>query len=373
MFFKNFSSVLVADVLGISTSAIFWIVFASLVEPSKYGEISFYLGIASFVSYIALIGTQETQTVLISKKIPVESTFSFLGLSFAAIASLIVLIFLSKLDLVFLTIAYVVNVIAISQLLGKKLYSKYAKYFLVQKILTLILGLGCFYIFGPDSILYALSVTYVMYLIILIRNFKRNEIKFSLLKPKMNFIINNYAIMVTNSLYTQLDKFIIAPLLGFALLGNYSLGLQFVGIMLIFPNALFKFILPNDSVGISNKKLKRFSILISVIISALGFILSPILIPIFFPQYTDVIIAVQILSVNVIIQTLISILTSKFMGLEQNKYLLINKFLNLIVLSIGMISLGLLYGIVGLCIAYIINSIISLLFLIIVKRKFLKI
>lgn len=369
---KNFSSILFADGIGAIFSAIFWITFASLIDPEQYGEISLLIGIAGFVSTISIIGTQETLTVYIAKKVKIESTFYFLGLVIGVISSLIVLFIFYKLDLVFLIFAYIINVLAIGELLGKKLYQSYAKYVLIQKISTLVLGLGFFYLFGIDGILYALAITYVMYSVRIFQGFKNSKINFELLKPRKGFIANNYIIMVTTGLHAQLDKFIIAPLLGFVLLGNYALALQIIGIMMIFPSVLFKFILPQDSSGISNKKLKKLSILISIFISLAGFFLSPIIIPELFPKYTDVVEAIQIMSINVVFGTLTYLYTSKFLGLEKSKYLLINKLIGIVVLAITMIILGSLYGIFGLAIAFLINSISSLIFLYIIDTLKMK-
>ena len=124
---KNFSSILFADGIGAIFSAIFWIAFASLIDPEQYGEISLWIGIAGFVSTISIIGTRDTLTVYIAKKVKIESTFYFLGLIIGIILSLIVLFIFYKLDLVFLIFAYIINVLAIGELLGKKLYQSYAK------------------------------------------------------------------------------------------------------------------------------------------------------------------------------------------------------------------------------------------------------
>ncbi|MDC0205092.1 hypothetical protein OAJ58_00890 [Nitrosopumilus sp.] len=365
---KNFSSILFADGIGAIFTAIFWILFASLIEPEQYGEIAFLLGIASFVTTISIIGTQETLTVYLAKKVKIESTFYFLGLVIGIISSLVVLLIFYRLDLIFLIFAYMINVLAIGELLGKKLYKSYAKYVLIQKISTLILGLGFFYLFGIDGILYALAITYVMYAIRIFQGFKNSKINFSLLKPRKGFIATNYTLVVTTGLQSQLDKFIIAPLLGFALLGNYALALQIIGIMMIFPSVLFKFILPQDSSKVSNKKFKQISILISVLIAITGFLLAPILIPELFPKYTDVILAIQIMSFNVIVATINYIRTSKFLGLEKSKYLLMNKIIQILVLVSGMVILGTTYGITGLAVAFVLNSLSSLIFLTIIEK-----
>ena len=57
---------------------------------------------------------------------------------------------------------------------------------------------------------------------------------------------------ISNGFGGQIDKVILAPLLGFVLLGNYSLALQIFSILIMFSTIIFKFILPQDASGISN-------------------------------------------------------------------------------------------------------------------------
>ena len=51
----------------------------------------------------------------------------------------------------------------------------------------------------------------------------------------------------------------VAPLFGFAILGNYQLGIQLVAILGILPGIVYQYILPRDSSGESNKKLKKLT------------------------------------------------------------------------------------------------------------------
>jgi len=66
---KGLLSIGVADIVGTSISATFWFFLASFIEPDEFGEIFYFLGIAAIVSYIALIGTQNTIIVYVAKKI----------------------------------------------------------------------------------------------------------------------------------------------------------------------------------------------------------------------------------------------------------------------------------------------------------------
>ena len=66
---KELSTIGISDVFGMGISAIFWFFIASQVEVENYGELHYFIGIASFAFGIALIGTQNVVTVFTAKKV----------------------------------------------------------------------------------------------------------------------------------------------------------------------------------------------------------------------------------------------------------------------------------------------------------------
>ena len=84
-----------------------------------------------------------------------------------------------------------------------------------------------------------------------------------------------------------------------------------MAVLIIFPNIIYKYILPYDASGESNKQIKLFTVLISIALSAFGIIISPILIPILLPEYIESVNAIQIMSIVVIPTSITFILTSK--------------------------------------------------------------
>ena len=168
----------------------------------------------------------------------------------------------------------------------------------------------------------------------------------------------------------EVDKLIIAPLLGFAILGNYALAMQFYAVLMIFSSIVFKYLLPQDSTGIPNTRLKTNTIFMSVGISVLGITLSPIVIPQFFPKFEDAIIAIQILSISVVPATIGYICISEFLGLEKSRFVLIGRIIALSTLVLGMITLPIYYGIVGAASAFVLSSCTQTIFLILAKKKF---
>ena len=360
------------DVIGSVLSAIFWFYLASQIKPDAYGEIHWFLGIVGIFSYVALFGTLNTITVYSAKNIKIQSTLYLISLIAGAILSLVViLVFPSfyEIDSGILLIAYVINTLALGDLLGRKLYSTYSKYVLTQKGLTLGLGLLFFYYFGYDGILFALALSYVFYIKRIFIIFREQKINFNLVKERIGFITNNYMVFLLAGFNGQIDKIIIAPLLGFTLLGNYSLALQAITIMMIFSAIFYKYILPQDSSGKNTKNLKIFAIIVSISISLVGIFLGPTLVEVFFPKYLEAKDAIQIMSVVIAPSTIALILESQFLGSEKSRVVLIGAIISLVILICGMIILGLNFGIIGLAWSLIIATSAKTLFLLFAHYK----
>ena len=90
---KDISTLGVANVIPTVIGGLFWFYIASLLDPSSYGEISYVFSIAGISSALALLGSSNTVTIYVAKKIPLESTLYFFCL-IAGITSSIVLFFI---------------------------------------------------------------------------------------------------------------------------------------------------------------------------------------------------------------------------------------------------------------------------------------
>ena len=349
---KDIAAVSSGDIFGSAMSAVFWFYLASQIDPSSYGEIFWFLGIAGIFSTIALFGTLNTVTVYTAKKIQIQSTLNFISLSASVILSLIVIVLFTSfytIDVGIILIAYVINTLAIGDLLGRKQYTSYSKYTLVQKGLTLGLGFLFFYLFGYEAIIFALALSYMFYIKRIYSIFREIKIDFGLIKQRIGFITNNYLTMLLTGAVGggQVDKIIVAPLLGFAILGNYSLALQIINVMLIFPSIFYKYLLPQESSGVKNKKPKIVVIVFSVSISVLGIFIAPTLIENFFPKFIEAVDAIKIMSLVVIPVSIALILEAEFLGNERSKIVIIGAGISLVFLTIGMIVLGSWFGIIG--------------------------
>ena len=361
--YRSVTVIGLADTIGSAIAAIFWFYIATLLTPEQYGELFFVLGIAGTASLISIFGAENTLTVYVAKNVKIQATLYFLSLIIGIISSLIIIIFFYRIDVTLVLIGYIINSLAIGSLLGKKQFSSYAKYILIQKILTLVLGLTFYYAFGVDGILYALALSYSFFIIRIYKEFRSSKIDFSLLKSRFGFVTNNYILRLSGGLIGNLDKLIIAPIMGFAILGNYSLTMQILSIMMMLPHIVFKYTLTHDASGSQNLKIKKITILASIGIVFLGITVLPHIIPILFPKYIDVIDAIRIMSLAVIPYTLTLLFSSKLLGLEKSKFVLIEKITALCIMIGGVVVLGPLYGIVGISVAFVLATSVGAVFL----------
>jgi O-antigen/teichoic acid export membrane protein len=361
--YRGITVIGLSDTIGSVIAAIFWFYVATLLTPEQYGELFFVLGIAGTASLISIFGTENTLTVYVAKKVKIQATLYFLSLIIGIISSLIIIIFFYRIDATLVLIGYIINSLAIGSLLGRKQFSSYAKYILIQKILTLVLGLTFYYAFGVDGILYALALSYSFFIIRIYKEFRSSKIDFSLLRSRFGFVTNNYVLRLSGGLIGNLDKLIIAPIMGFAILGNYSLTMQILSIMMMLPHIVFKYTLTHDASGSQNLKIKKITILASIGIVFLGITVLPHIIPILFPKYIDVIDAIRIMSLAVIPYTLTLLFSSKLLGLEKSKFVLIEKITALCIMICGVVVLGPLYGIVGISVAFVLATSVGAVFL----------
>ena len=344
-----------ADLIGSAISAIFWLVVASLLLVEEYGEISYFIAIAS-LGMCCVVGSPETLMVFSTKHQKIIPTLLLLTLIFAVAGSVIAFIIVQRFEIIFLIFSFIVLEASITLLVGKKLYTKYSKFLLTQKILQFAIGIGLYFSLGVNGVLIGITLANFSLIPIFYKELRYYKIDLSLLKPKKEFIVNTHLIYLISVFRRDIDKIIVVPILGFTVLGNFALTLQFFAIMMIISSISYKYLLPKDVSGEKNIKLKKFLILISIIIAFSGFFFSPFFIENFFTKFSESIIPIQIVSFAVIPTTISVILFSKILALEKSRFLIVSNSVQLCVILIATIFLGIHYGIIGVTIAFILGN-----------------
>ena len=358
-----------ADIIGNAISAAFWLVIASLLLVEEYGEISYFIAIAS-LGICCVVGSPETLMVFSTKYQKIIPTLLLLTLIFAVAASLIAFVIVQEFDIVFLIFSFIVLEVSITLLLGKKLYATYSKFLLTQRILQFAIGIGLSFSLGVNGVLIGIALANFSLIPIFYKELRSHKIDLSLLKPKKEFIINTHTIYLISVFRRDIDKIIVAPILGFTVLGNFALTLQFFTIMMVISSISYKYLLPKDVSGEKTVKLKIFLILISIIITFTGFFFSPFFIENFFTKFSESIIPIQIASFAVIPTTISVILFSKILALEKSRFLIVANSVHLCVILIATVSLGILYGIIGVTIAFVLGNTIHAITLAIINYNY---
>jgi O-antigen/teichoic acid export membrane protein len=369
---KDFASIGTADIVGTGISAIFWFYLATLINPDEYGLINFFIGVAGILSYLSLIGTQRTITVYVAKEIPIQSTFSVISIIIGVIVFFGSWLFLERIDVGFLILGYILHNLVLGIILGKRKYKKYLIYVLIQKCLTPILGLGLFFTFGIDSIIFGLSLTYLFLIFPIISELKNVRIDFSLLRPRWGFIINSYFVELSSNIHGQIDKIILLPLLGLAILGNYSLAIQIFSAMVVLVSIFHKYLLSQQASGYNINFIKKMLIIVSIGLTLLGYFIVPIILPTIFPKYVESIDAIRIMSLVFVPFSIVKIYVTKFMVMEKSKYIIISVGVLLGVEIPSMILLGLWYGIEGVATSFVLAISIQALYWYLIDKKLSK-
>ena len=371
--FRDLSFYSVGTLVTNGIGGIFWLYMASLLGTEGYGEISYLISIAIMAGTISLAGMSNLLIVYGAKNIKIQSTIFLIGLISSGItASIVFFVINNDITISLYIIGYVIFTLVTAELIGQKLFSKYSKIIIIQKIMLVVFSIALYHIIGLQGIMLGIAMSFLLFIILMFKTFRKIKINFPILKSRYKFSINSFLLDISNAFNGSLDKIIIAPILGFSLLGNYQLGLQFIGLLYLIPGMLFSYALSHDASGNSTKLVKKMIIGISILFSVLSIILSPILLPILFPQFTEAIVVIQIMSVSIVPSAIASTYISKYLGSENSKIVIIGSALYLSAQIISIIILGNIYGLNGVALSVVISSIVHVMYFISIDKLYYK-
>ena len=370
---KSISQIGAATIGGNAIAAFFWIYMADFMGQEDYGELGYLLSIASIASTISILGGQWTMSVYTAKGIRIESSLYFISIITSTISAAVLYFLFENVGISVYVVGLVVFNLFIAEILGKKQYKKYSKIFFSQKIILVALAIILYYILGVEGVLLAYGISYLVFTSRIISTLKNRDFNFELLRKRFKFWMNNYVYELSSTARNQIDILLIGPLFGFALLGNYFLGLQVLSLFLILPLIIFRYTLPEDSSGSSTKQIKIMAIVASIGLALLGIFVAPEIIPLVLPEYTDVIDLIPLLSIAIIPRTTTAMLMSGFLAKENNKYLVLGNVISISVLVLGILYFPQYFDVVGLAIAYVLGVTAQTIYLIVLHLRITKI
>ena len=135
---------------------------------------------------------------------------------------------------------------------------------------------------------------------------------------------------------------------------------RFAGII---PEIVFQYVLPQESSGTSHTKLKKVTVIVSMILTILILVLASIILPIIFSEFDEAIVIVQIMSLALVSNAISTMLMSNLLAHEKIQKVVIGQSISLTVIVSRIFLLGEIYGILGAAISFTIGNTVGCIYL----------
>ena len=359
---KGLIYITLGNLLGAAATGAFWLLLALIQNADEYGRTNYEISIASLAASAALLGLNTTVTTYVAKgssKINVQA--NQLILISSGIAAMIVAFF--NWILGFFVIGMAFWMMSTYELLGRKMYKQYALVNIGARASQLFVSILLYYFLGITGIAIGFIISFLIFsqrYFISTKEFSRD---FSEVKNKIKFSLNIYSFNMSNAFLLYFDKLIIAPLFGYAVLGYYQLGFQFLLFLGMIPISFYQYLIPEESSGLKKSRVRFLGLLVSIGLTAILFLSSPWILQYLFPHYMASLDSMRIMSIGIIPMMIVWTLNSKFLNVGDTKYVLFGSAIYLTI-QIGLIFyLGSTLNVIGLALAVVLALIAQASFL----------
>jgi len=359
---QDISSISLANILEKIIGGAFWYVLVILVSKPVYGEITYILSIAAFAFGFSKFGLNRLIIVYGAKGESVFYPAFVIGMISSISAGIITFVVTQNLFVSFLIWGMMIFELLISDVLSKSYYKQYSKYIILRRSLSLGLSLYLYTLYDINGIIIGYVLSYLIGLVVFKTIIQNAKPSISVLKNKLWFTANNYFSSLVQTIMQFGTPIFIGIIFGFTLLAEYQLAYQYLLLLSIIPSIMNIYLLPKESQGIKNTKLKIYAIIITVVLVTISIIVIPFAVEIFVPKYLEVIFLMQIFSLSVIPQLISVIYESNLLGNEKSKLVLFSRITQLIIFLPLLLLLGNNIGVEGFAIAFLISSIARCIF-----------
>ncbi|CAI9832042.1 putative Polysaccharide biosynthesis protein [Nitrosopumilaceae archaeon] len=368
----DLSSMGAANAGGNAISGAFWLYVATLLGPEKYGEVGYFISVASIAAVFCMFGSGHVLTVYAAKGQNQAWSAAVIGAGSSVVGAAALYLMFAEPSMTVYMAGYVVFILGGSALLGMKSYKKYSVMIALQKVCLVAFAIPLYYLMGYTGIVVGAGVSMLILTWPVIKLLSETERSFAGFRERFSFSAFSYARTVVMAVNGQIDKLVVASVLGFTELGGYHLGFQITGVLMIIPTIVFQYVLPQDASGNPNPTLKKATIAVAALMTVLGVTLAPVAVPAFFPEYGDSVLVVQIASLAIVIQTITTIRSSSFLAAENSKITLVSTLLSIATMLPMMYLLGSAYGLAGMA-ASIVAASLAAMSVFVIKNRFMEI
>jgi O-antigen/teichoic acid export membrane protein len=364
---KGLVYIILGNIFGAILTGGFWLLLASLQSVEEYGETSYLVSMASLASSFALLGLNTAITTFIPKghtKIHVAANQVIL------ISSIIAGLIVAQRDwlLGLFVVGMTFWMMSIYEFLGRKSYKKYAIANIGARGCQLLLSIIFYYLIGIPGIIIGFTISFFLFSHRYFLSIKYFTKDFSEISGQMKFALHSYSFNMSNALLMYFDKIIIPSIFGYAILGYYQLGFQFLMFLGMVPISFFQYLIPEESSGHKKTKLRIAGFGLSIGLAALLYFLSPTLVNVFFPQYQNSLDAIRVISIGIIPMMIAYIINSKFLSEGNTRGVVIGAIIYQILQITLMILLGRLIEVTGIALSVVISLTGQALFLLLYKK-----
>ena len=364
---KHFTFISVGRIVGAGLHGIFYLLFASVLNPTLYGELIFLIALAETFSIVSRFGLNHTITIFQAKNdnlmVQQVNLIAFLFTSIAAVILIPINLFVA-----ILTLSMSFFVMAQHNLLGKRKFKKFMFISLLQGSLVLTITIFMYFLLDINGILIGMLISNFLCSLAYWRSLSRITLSFNKIKENLKVLIHNFGVDLSTNLSRRIDKLLIVPILGFTTVGIFQFNTQILFGLELIPLALHSFLLAEESSGVKHKKLIYLIILLSIGITISLLIFAPLFVNQFFPDYSSGIFSLQILSLALVPLTISAVYSAKLQSIKSTK-VGFGAIIRIGSLILFIPTLGYWLEMVGLSIAILISAISHVIFLVIIYHK----
>jgi O-antigen/teichoic acid export membrane protein len=365
---KDLASIGGAQIIAAGISGIFFLYIASLLGDEDYGHVSYLFASANMIGTIALLGSKDVLIVFRAKDVKIQSTIFLIVVLASIICAIGSYFFIESTIVSIYIIGIVIFSLTISETLGVKNFKRYSLFVILQRVLGISLAVGFYFVIGLEGIILGYAIGYIPFGILGFVSCKNTPINFQMIKTRKKFMINSYAKSLMKTFVGQLDKIVIFPLFGAALLGNYSLGFQIFVLAGLLPGIIYHYTLPQESSGKSQTKLKKITVILTIFTSILTYFLAPTVLIQLFPRFEESVEIIQIMSFGITPFAISMMITSRLLANEKVLSVVIGQGIILIALISGIFILKDSFGIFGAAISFSISNFIGAIYYCIISK-----
>lgn len=366
---KNLLTIGTSQFISQIIYGLFWLYFALILSKSDYGELGFLMSIANVAVVVSVLGLTSTVLVYEAKKENIFPASFILVLIATGVTAIATFLLYENFAVSVLVMGQSVFALAIHGINSKKRYTALSWYRILRAVASIIISLILYQYIGITGILLGYFIATLFIVKEISSLIGGRKIEFSLLKPKIKFTFYSFLTRLSSVFFFWGDKAIIGVLYGFSFLASYQVAGQYLLLLEGIPRTIIQYLVPLESEGKKNKKIKFFVILVSIIIVLISVTVTPIAISTFLHQYEDAILPIQILSLSLIPLTISAIQISEFMGKENSRVVLIGGILQSGLYLILIVLLGNPFGLVGISIGLLVSTIIRTIYNFVTKRR----